>query len=72
LQFLILVFFVFLVVRYDKPVARIVPEGQRNKRRAAAAVDGLLVLQRRIAKRVGGTATLTEADVRAAIEEGRE
>ena len=61
-----------VITRYDKPVARIVPEGQRDNRRVVAAVDGLLALQQRITKRKGQAATLTDAEVRAAIEEGRE
>lgn len=60
-----------VITRYDKPVARIVPEGQRDKREVLAVVDGLLGLQQRIGRRVGKKAALTDADVRAAIEAGR-
>jgi antitoxin (DNA-binding transcriptional repressor) of toxin-antitoxin stability system len=60
-----------VITRYDRPVARIVPEGRRDNRHVVAAVDGLVALQQRIAKRAGEKATLRDADVRDAIEEGR-
>lgn len=60
-----------VITRYDKPVARIVPEGERNSRETLAVVNGLMDLQRRIGRRTGKKATLTNAEVRAAIEEGR-
>jgi prevent-host-death family protein len=60
-----------VVTRYDKPVARIVPEGRHDTRQIEAAVDGLLELQGRIAKRAGKGAALSDREVRAAIEEGR-
>jgi antitoxin (DNA-binding transcriptional repressor) of toxin-antitoxin stability system len=61
-----------LITRYDKAIARIVPERQRDSHKIAAAVDGLLALQQRIATRTGKRATLTDSEVRMAIEEGRE
>ena len=61
-----------VITRYDKPVARMVPQGQRDNREVLAAVDGLVTLQRRIAKRAGKRAALTDVQVRAAIEAGRE
>ncbi len=61
-----------VITRYDKPVARIVPEGRPGNREVAAVVDGLLALQARIAKRAGGKATLSDAEVRGAIEAGRQ
>lgn len=60
-----------VVTRYDKAVARIVPEGRRDRREVVAAVDGLVALQERIAVRVGRLPPLTDAEVRNAIEEGR-
>ena len=60
-----------VITRYDRPVARIVPEGRRDLREAITVVDGLLALQQRIARRTGEKARLTDADVRDAIEEGR-
>jgi len=61
-----------VITRYDKPVARIMPEGRRSRRRQIAAVDGLIALQQKIAGRAGEAATLSDAEVREAIEEGRE
>ena len=48
-----------VITRYDRPVARIVPEGQRDSRAVATAAGGLVALQQRIAKRAGGKALLT-------------
>ena len=61
-----------VITRYDKPVARIVPEGGRDARVIASAVDGLIALQQRIAARTGQRATLSDGEVREAIEAGRE
>ena len=61
-----------VITRYDKPVARIVPEGNRDAREIGAAVDGLLALQQRIASRTGQRATLSDRQVREAIEAGRQ
>jgi len=61
-----------VITRYDKPVARIVPEGERDARMIAAAVDGLMALQQRIAARTGQGATLSDGEVHDAIEAGRE
>lgn len=60
-----------VITRYDRAIARIVPEGQRDARKIAAAVDGLLALQQRVAARAGKRATLKDSEVREAIEEGR-
>lgn len=61
-----------VITRYDKPVARIVPEGWRDHREVLAVVDGLAALRQRITRRLGEKATLTDVDVRDAIEAGRE
>ena len=61
-----------VITRYDKPVARIVHQVQRYSREVLAAVDGLVALQRRIARRAGKKAVLTDAEGRTAIEAGRE
>ncbi len=61
-----------LITRYDKPVARIVPEGRGDSRQIAEAVDRLLELQQRIAARTGRRVTLTDSEVRSALEEGRQ
>lgn len=61
-----------VITRYDKPMARIVPEGRRDPREVMAAVDGLLALQKQIADHSEGSATLSDAEARSAIEEGRQ
>ena len=61
-----------VITRYDRVVARIVPEGRRDNREVLAVVDGLVLLQQRIGKRVGKRATLTDTEVREAIAEGRQ
>jgi len=60
-----------IITRHDRPVARIVPEGGRSLERARAAVAAMEAVSARIAKRTRGKARLTDAEVRAAIEEGR-
>ena len=60
-----------VITRYDKAVARIIPEGRHGARQAAEAVEGLVALQHQISERSGGAAELSDADVRAAIEAGR-
>ena len=61
-----------VITRHDKPVPRMVPEGTRSLETVRNAVAGLVELQKQILARTGGKAKLTDADVRAAIEEGRE
>ncbi len=61
-----------VITRHDKPVARLVPEGIRSLETVRKAVAGLGELQKQILARTKGKAKLTDADVRAAIEEGRE
>jgi len=60
-----------VITRYDKPMARIVPEGGHDQRRTVAAVDGLLALQSRIARHADERAVLSDAEARSAIDEGR-
>ena len=60
-----------VITRYDKPVARIVPEGLPDAGSVAAAVDGLLALQEEIRQRAGKRPTLTDGMVRKAIAAGR-
>jgi hypothetical protein len=57
--------------RHDKPVARLVPEGGPNSPDIRLGVAGLRELQARIQKRTRGKVRLSDAEVRAAIEEGR-
>ena len=59
-----------VITRHDKPVARIVPESPAGDRRGRLAAAALLDLQRAIGRRTKG-ARLGDAEVRAAIEEGR-
>lgn len=60
-----------VITRHEKPVARMIPEGDRNHAGVRAAVAELEKLQKRIATRTKGEATLTAKDVRSAIDEGR-
>ena len=58
-----------VITRHDKPVARIVPEGMAGGVEGRWAVAALLDLQKVIGRRSKG-ATLSDADVRSAIEDG--
>lgn len=61
-----------VITRHDKPVARMVPEGIQSLETVRKAVAGLEELQKQIRARTRRKANLTNADVRSAIEEGRE
>jgi len=60
-----------IITRHEKPVARMVPEGGRNLAEIRMGVTGLRQVQEGIQKRSKGKAPLSDAEVRAAIEEGR-
>ena len=60
-----------VVTRHDKPVARMVPVDGRNLSAVREAVAQLRQVQARIRARKRGRASLSAAEVRAAIEEGR-
>jgi prevent-host-death family protein len=60
-----------VITRHDRPVARIVPEGAQRLDDVRRAVGGLRELQRRIAVRSKGKISLSNREVRSAIEEGR-
>ena len=60
-----------VITRHQRPVARLVPAGQRNLARVQEAVNDLREIRRRIHTRTKGKATLTDAEVRAAIDAGR-
>ena len=60
-----------VITRHDKPVARMVPEGGRKLTIVREAVVELSQLQERIRARTKGKASLSDAEVRSAIEEGR-
>ena len=60
-----------VITRHDKPVARIVPEGMPSLVTVREAIAGLEALRAQILDRCGGRASLTDAEARAAIEDGR-
>ena len=60
-----------VITRHDKVVARIVPEGTRSLEQVRQAVDDLHRLRQDISRRTKGRTTLSDADVRSAIEHGR-
>lgn len=60
-----------VITRHDKAVARIVPEGVPRLTEVREAVAGLRALRGQIQTRGKGKARLTDAEVRAAIAEGR-
>jgi antitoxin (DNA-binding transcriptional repressor) of toxin-antitoxin stability system len=60
-----------VVTRHDKPVARMVREGGRKLSVVRKAVAELRQLQERIRARTKGKRSLSDAEVRSAIEEGR-
>ncbi len=59
-----------VITRYDKPVARIVPEGRSPLTEIRQAVEELRALRQEMAKR-RGSKPLTDKEIRDAIEEGR-
>jgi prevent-host-death family protein len=60
-----------VVTRHDKPVARMVPAGGRKLTAVRQAVGELRQLQTRIRVRTKGRCTLSDVEVRSAVEEGR-
>ncbi len=58
-----------VITRHDKPVARLVPEGAQRLDEVRRSVQGLRDLQQRIRRR--SKATLSDNEVRSAIEKGR-
>ena len=58
-----------VITRHDKPVARLIPEGAQRLDEVRRSVQGLRDLQQRIRRR--SKARLSDAEVRAAIEQGR-
>lgn len=59
-----------VITRHDKPVARIVPEGDRSLERVRRAVQDIRRLRNEIAQRKGFK-PLTDKEIRDAINEGR-
>jgi prevent-host-death family protein len=60
-----------IITRHEKPVARLVPEGQRNLASVRSAVAGLSELSRQISRSGKGKARLSTAEVKKWITEGR-
>ena len=59
-----------IITRHEKPVARIVPEGQRDLRKIQNAVRNLRALREEMAQRPGFK-PLTDKEIKDAITEGR-
>lgn len=59
-----------VITKYDKPVARLIPEGRRDLARVRLAVAKLKELQERMAARPGFV-PLTDEEIRSARDEGR-
>lgn len=59
-----------VITRHDKPVARIVPEGDGSLETIRKAVDSMRENRRRMAQRKGFK-PLTDQEIRDAINEGR-
>jgi prevent-host-death family protein len=60
-----------VITKHDKPVARLVPEGQRNLNAIREAVAGLKALRGEIAARNKGKPKITAAEIKSWINEGR-
>jgi antitoxin (DNA-binding transcriptional repressor) of toxin-antitoxin stability system len=60
-----------VITRHDKPIARIVPEGQPRLEQVRLAVAGIRGLRAEIQARTGRRQQLSDAEVRMAVEEGR-
>ena len=60
-----------VITRHEKPVARMVPEGGPNLAEIRMGVTALRQVQEEIQTRCKGKAALSDAEVRAAIDEGR-
>jgi prevent-host-death family protein len=60
-----------IITKHDKPVARLVPEGQPGLDSVRMAVSDLRGLRQRIAARVAGKPKLTVNDFKSARNEGR-
>ena len=61
-----------VITRHEKPVARMVPAEGRNQEEVRAGVTALRELQAAILRRTKGRANLSDAEVKSAIEEGRQ
>jgi prevent-host-death family protein len=61
----------FVITRHNRPVARVIPEAEQALSDVKEAVAGLRRLQERIKTNSHGKASLTDAEVRDAIDQGR-
>ena len=59
-----------MITRHDKPVARIVPEGQRSRVSVRRAVENMHKMREQMSKRKGFK-PLTDKQTKDAINEGR-
>lgn len=59
-----------VITRHDKPVARIIPEGDRSLEGVRRAIDSMRETRRRMARRKGFK-PITDKEIRDAINEGR-
>jgi prevent-host-death family protein len=60
-----------IITRHDRPVARLVPEGRRNRESVRAAVADILKLRGQILDRNQKKPKLTAAEIKVWIGEGR-
>jgi prevent-host-death family protein len=61
-----------VITRYDKPVARLVPEGRKSLSDVRKAVAGLRALRMRLSRRNVGGPKVSRKTVKEWIEEGRQ
>jgi prevent-host-death family protein len=60
-----------IITKHEKPVARLVPEGNRNLKSVREAVAGIFELRKQIFEGNKGKPKLTAAEVKSWIGEGR-
>jgi prevent-host-death family protein len=59
-----------IITRHDKPVARIVPDGDNSRESVRRAIQSIRETRRRMAQRKGFK-PITDKEIRDAINEGR-
>ena len=59
-----------VIARHEKPIARLIPEGENSLTEVKQAVDDLRALRAEISKRRRGKG-FSDREIRSAIEEGR-
>lgn len=60
-----------IITRHEKPVARLVPEGERTLAEVRRAAEGLEALQREIAATAKGKRPMPWKEFKSFVEEGR-